>query len=96
MVRYKYPVSATVVGLLLGRIMETESILSFQVSGGRLGYILERPGAIAIFALMLLSIGTAAWSRRRKAKTSKKLLPEEPAATVALAEGLETNANRPG
>ena len=36
MVRYKYPVSATVVGLLLGRIMETESVLSYQISGGNL------------------------------------------------------------
>jgi putative tricarboxylic transport membrane protein len=70
MVRYKYPVSATVVGLLLGRIMETESILSYQVSGGHLSYILQRPAALAILAIMVLSSAKTAWSKRRLARES--------------------------
>jgi putative tricarboxylic transport membrane protein len=66
MIRYKYPVSAAVVGLLLGRIMETESILSYQVSGGHLSYLLQRPGAIAVVVVMVLSLTKTAWSKRRQ------------------------------
>jgi putative tricarboxylic transport membrane protein len=71
MVRYRYPVSATVVGLLLGRIMETESILSYEVSGGRLSYFLQRPGAIAILVVMFLSLTTTAWSRHRRLRRER-------------------------
>ena len=68
MVRYKYPVSATVVGLLLGRIMETESVLTYQVSGGHLSYLLQRPAALAILAIMVLSTARTAWSKRRQSR----------------------------
>src|SRR5262249_9370602 len=67
-IQFRYPVSATVVGLLLGRMLETNAILSYQVSGGSPSYILERPAAIAILAAMLLSLGFNAWSKRRRAK----------------------------
>lgn len=66
MVRYKYPLAATVVGLLLGRMLETQAIMSYQLSGGSPAYILQRPGAIAILAVMALSIGGSAWSKRRR------------------------------
>ena len=39
MIRYKYPVSATVVGILLGRMLETQSILTHQISGGSFSYM---------------------------------------------------------
>jgi putative tricarboxylic transport membrane protein len=68
MLRFRYPVSATVVGLLLGRMLETNAILSYQVSGGSAAYILERPGAIAILAAMCLSLCFNAWSKHRRAK----------------------------
>ena len=73
MVRYKYPVSATVVGLLLGRIMETESVLSYQISGGNLSYLLQRPGALVILAVVVLSTARTAWSKRRQARGSTVL-----------------------
>jgi putative tricarboxylic transport membrane protein len=66
MVRYKYPVAATVVGLLLGRMLETQAIMSYELSGGSPAYILQRPGAIGILAVMALSIGASAWSKRRR------------------------------
>ncbi len=73
MIRYKYPVSATVVGLLLGRIMETESVLSFQVSGGKLAYLLQRPGALVILAILILSTARTVWSKRRQARAGVAL-----------------------
>ena len=70
--RYGYPVAAVVVGLLLGRLVETQMLRSYQVSGGELIYLLERPGAIAILLLMLFSISFTAFSkRRRKAKLAQ-------------------------
>jgi len=70
MVRYKYPVAAVVVGLLLGGLLEENLIRTWQISRGDLGYLLERPGAVLIFALMFLSIGLTAlsrWRRKRRA-----------------------------
>lgn len=64
--RYDYPVAAVVVGLLLGRLVETQMLRSFQVSGGELIYLLERPGAIGILVLMLFSMGYTAYSKRRR------------------------------
>jgi putative tricarboxylic transport membrane protein len=68
MVRYKYPVSAAVVGLLLGRTLETNAVLSYQISGGSLAYFVHRPGAIAIFGVMVLSLAITAWSKARRDK----------------------------
>jgi putative tricarboxylic transport membrane protein len=68
MVRYKYPVSATVVGLLLGRMLETQLILSYQLSRGSLSYLLQRPGAMGILAVMILSLSMTVWSKHRHAK----------------------------
>jgi putative tricarboxylic transport membrane protein len=69
MVRYKYPVAATVVGLLLGRMLETQAIMSYELSGGSPAYILQRPAAIGILAVMALSIGASSWSKHRRKRT---------------------------
>jgi putative tricarboxylic transport membrane protein len=66
LVRYQYPVAAAVVGLLLGRLLETQFLRSYQISGGDPMYIFQRPGAVAILLLMFLSIGLAAWARHRR------------------------------
>jgi putative tricarboxylic transport membrane protein len=69
MVRYGYPVAATVVGLLLGSLLEGNLLRTNQISGGDfIGYGLERPWALLIFALMLGSILLQAISKRRRAK----------------------------
>jgi putative tricarboxylic transport membrane protein len=85
MVRYKYPVAATVVGLLLGRMLETQAIMSYELSGGSPAYILQRPGAIAIFAVMVLSLGANAWTRHRRRRQGATAAPE-PAAGAAPTE----------
>jgi putative tricarboxylic transport membrane protein len=41
---------------------------SYQLSGGDPLYILNRPGAMAIVAVMIFSLGMTAWSKRRQAK----------------------------
>jgi putative tricarboxylic transport membrane protein len=57
-----------VVGLLLGRMLETEFLRSYQLSGGDPLYLFERPGAMAIVGIMLFSMGMTAWGKRRQAK----------------------------
>jgi putative tricarboxylic transport membrane protein len=81
MVRYKYPVAATVVGLLLGRLLETQAILSYEVSGGSPAYLLQRPGAIAILAVMAVSLGASTWSKYRH-RRALDIAAQEPAAGV--------------
>jgi putative tricarboxylic transport membrane protein len=93
LVKYDYPVAAVVVGLLLGRMLETEFLRSYQLSGGDPLYILERPWAMAIVAVMLFSLGMTAWSKRRQARVEA----EEAAALEALHEetGKEPAAQGP-
>jgi putative tricarboxylic transport membrane protein len=64
--RYKYPPAAVVVGMLLGGLLESEALKTMQLSDGHLGYILERPGAIAIFFLIIVSMWLAARGKRKK------------------------------
>ncbi|MBU4530337.1 MAG: tripartite tricarboxylate transporter permease [Hoeflea sp.] len=69
MVRYGYPVAAAVVGLLLGGLLEGNLLRTNQISGGDfIGYGLERPWALVIFALMIGSILLQIVSKRRRAK----------------------------
>jgi putative tricarboxylic transport membrane protein len=56
LVRFNYPVAATVVGLMLGRLAESSLIRSYQMSGGELSFILERPIAILLAILITLSV----------------------------------------
>ena len=81
MVRYQYPVAAAVVGLLLGRLVEDNVLRTWQISGGDIGYLWERPGAIAIFVLMIVSVALTAWSRYKRSRKARR----EPAPAVAEA-----------
>lgn len=54
--RYEYPVAAMVIGLLLGKMAEGELIRSYQISGGEVSFLLQRPIALVLLALLLLSI----------------------------------------
>ncbi|HCR99068.1 MULTISPECIES: tripartite tricarboxylate transporter permease [Halomonas] len=67
-----YPVAATVIGLLLGRMMEGEVVRTLQVSGGRpFEYMMERPIALALFIIMLLVlIGAPALKAFRSRRAS--------------------------
>lgn len=81
MMRYQYPVAATVVGLLLGRLLENELARVFQIGRqsieGIFNYALTRPGALAILGLMLLSILVSAIAKERRRRRGIKLLDEQ-------------------
>ncbi len=87
LVKFDYPVAAVVVGLLLGRMLETEFLRSYQLSGGDPTYLFERPGAMTIFGIMLFSMAMTAWGKR------KQVLAEE--AESAAMEALARQASVP-
>lgn len=91
LVRYEYPVAATVVGLLLGRMLETEFLRSYQLTGGNPVYILDHPAAVVIVVLMLASVALTAWGKRKQASREA----QEIAAMEQLAQE-ETRAKSVG
>ncbi len=54
--RYGYSVPAAVIGILLGSMAEDSVIYSYQISGGQWSYLLERPVALGILALLAVSL----------------------------------------
>ena len=54
--RYGYPVPAVVVGLLVGAMAEGELVRSYQISGGDVGFVAERPITLVLLALLLASL----------------------------------------
>jgi putative tricarboxylic transport membrane protein len=66
MQRFDYPVAATVVGLLLGRLTEGALLRSYQMSGGDFSFFLGRPVALAIFGLLIASIVVPMFRKRRR------------------------------
>jgi putative tricarboxylic transport membrane protein len=70
-----YPVAAVVVGLLLGRLIETELLRAWQLSGGDPAEILEHPAALVIVVLMIVSLAASAWRDRRRRRTGDLLAP---------------------
>jgi putative tricarboxylic transport membrane protein len=54
--RYGYSVPAAVIGLLLGDMAESSLIYSYQISGGQLSYLLERPFALLVLVLLVASL----------------------------------------
>lgn len=77
MVRYGYPVAAAVVGLILGSLLEQNLLRTNQISGGDfIGYALERPGALVIFALLALSM-IMSWLAKRRRKALAAGIPEQ-------------------
>lgn len=63
--RYKYPAPAVVIGLLLGSMMEDETLKTFQLSNGNPWYFLERPGAMVLMTLILVSFAASIWAKRK-------------------------------
>ncbi len=77
MVRYGYPVAAAVVGLILGSLLEQNLLRTNQVSGGDfIGYAMERPGALVIFALLAVSM-IMSWMAKRRRKALAAGIPEQ-------------------
>ena len=67
MQRFDYPVAATVVGLLLGRLTEGALLRTYQMSGGDPLFLLGRPIALAFMLLLVLSFVFPLWRNRRRA-----------------------------
>lgn len=56
MKKYNYSVPGLVIGILLGKMAESELLHCYQISGGHLSYILSRPVTIGILLMLLVSI----------------------------------------
>ncbi len=54
--RFEYSVAAAVVGILLGGMAEEATIHLYQISGGQWTYLLERPAALAMLALLVVTM----------------------------------------
>ncbi len=54
--RYNFSVPAAVIGMLLGSMAESSLVQTLQISGGNISYLLERPIALVILALLLFSL----------------------------------------
>ena len=54
--RFDYSVPAAVIGILLGGMAEESLIYTWQISGGQWSYLLQRPMALVILALLLVSL----------------------------------------
>ena len=67
MQRFDYPVAATVVSLLLGRLTEGALLRTYQMSGGELDFLLGRPFALGLLALLALSFLVPVLRRSRAA-----------------------------
>ncbi|MYZ46588.1 tripartite tricarboxylate transporter permease [Propylenella binzhouense] len=53
--RFDYSVPAMVVGLVLGFMLESELLRTYQISGGDPSYLLKRPAGTAMLALLVLT-----------------------------------------
>jgi putative tricarboxylic transport membrane protein len=71
MQRFDYPVAATVVGLLLGRLTEGSLLRTFQMSGGHPEFMFTRPIAMVILLLLLGSIA-APYITKARARVAAK------------------------
>lgn len=65
--RFNFPVVAMVVGLMLGRLVESEMIRSYQISGGDPTFLFERPIAMVFAVLLVASLAFPWWKQRRNA-----------------------------
>lgn len=73
MKRYDYPIAATVIGLLLGRMVESELIRTWQISGGmEPSFFLSRPVAMVFGLLLILSLFQPVLKRKLKARRQAK------------------------
>ncbi len=70
--RFGYPVTAMVIGLMLGPMVESELLRAYQLSGGHIGYILQRPLALVFLLLIVLSLASPVLKRRFQALRARR------------------------
>lgn len=56
MKKYNYSVPGLVIGILLGKMAESELLHTYQISGGHISYVLTRPVTLGIIVLLLISV----------------------------------------
>ncbi|MFM2588022.1 tripartite tricarboxylate transporter permease [Vibrio sp. TBV020] len=54
--RLNYSVPAAVIGILLGGMAESNLLHTYQISGGELSYVFERPITLVIIGLLMISL----------------------------------------
>jgi len=72
-IRFDYSAPAAVVGLLLGSMVEGELVRSYQITGGELSRVLDRPIALVMIAALVASLVMRpflAWVRSRRQTTA--------------------------
>jgi TctA family transporter len=52
-------------------MLETQSILTHEISGGSFSYVLQRPAAMVLMAIMALSLISTALSKRRQSRRAE-------------------------
>ncbi len=68
--RYEFAPPAAVVGLLLGAFVERQFVYSHQISGGDLSFMLGRPIALVMLALLVASVAYPAIKNYLRARRS--------------------------
>ncbi|WP_138467313.1 tripartite tricarboxylate transporter permease [Poseidonocella sp. HB161398] len=64
--RQGYPVSAAVIGLILGSLGETAALHSYQISGGDPAYLLQRPITLGLALLVIAALAAKPLLARRR------------------------------
>lgn len=54
--RLNYSIPATVIGILLGSMAEDALLQTYQISGGQLSYLFDRPMTMVILVMLLVSL----------------------------------------
>lgn len=73
--RYDYAPAAAVVGLLLGKFVESQFVFSHQLSGGQLSFLLTRPIAMVMLIILVVSLfypPVARWRKNRRQDTASE------------------------
>lgn len=73
-VRFNFPIVAFLLGFIVGPLTEENFMRTYQITGGRLWEILERPMSAVLFALTLLVLLRPllrAWRARRPARSTR-------------------------
>lgn len=77
MKKYNYSVPGLVIGILLGKMAESELLHCYQISGGALSYIWTRPVTMVIIALLIVSIGYQPLLNMIKKRMNGNKMPDD-------------------
>lgn len=70
-VKYHYPTASIVIGLILGRILETQLLRAYQITRGDFSIVLSRPAAVILMIVLSLSILFSIYKAYKNKKSTK-------------------------